>query len=192
MSTIKDQVKKAFRKRSSKAHPDKGGTHEDQAAVNHAYAVLADPMRRARYDQTGNDGAKPSQQQVAHEMVMAAFSEAIEHDAPNLLDAARKQFTNGLANLRAAQKDLDRKEAKLLRRRGKATVKRGQNLLEALLDSKLGQIDQQRAGNTEAQEMLTAAAQLLEGYESTEPDPSSPEFRFAEGMRMVLQPGGFR
>lgn len=34
------------------AHPDRGGSHEVAAALNAAYAVLSDPLRRAAYDRS--------------------------------------------------------------------------------------------------------------------------------------------
>lgn len=51
-----DAIKKAYRKRASKAHPDKGGTAEEMAKVNRALEVLSDPQRRDDYDRTGSDG----------------------------------------------------------------------------------------------------------------------------------------
>ena len=48
-------IKKAFQKRAKKAHPDKqGGSAEEMAKINDAYAVLRDPQKRARYDANGN------------------------------------------------------------------------------------------------------------------------------------------
>lgn len=34
------------------AHPDRGGSHDQAAALNTAYAVLSDPQRRAEYDRS--------------------------------------------------------------------------------------------------------------------------------------------
>lgn len=49
-------VKRAYRRASKHAHPDReGGSHERMQAVNAAYAVLGDARRRADYD-AGGDG----------------------------------------------------------------------------------------------------------------------------------------
>lgn len=49
------KVKRAYRRRAEKAHPDKGGSDEEMAEVNQAYEVLSDPDRRLLYDRTGKD-----------------------------------------------------------------------------------------------------------------------------------------
>lgn len=46
-------IKAAYRKRASAAHPDKGGSDEELQAINLAYETLSDPEKRTRYDATG-------------------------------------------------------------------------------------------------------------------------------------------
>ncbi|KAG8732814.1 hypothetical protein FRC10_000600 [Ceratobasidium sp. 414] len=52
-------IKKAYRKATLKAHPDKGGSEAKMAAVNEAYEVLSDPQLRARFD-NGDDPNDPT------------------------------------------------------------------------------------------------------------------------------------
>lgn len=47
-------VKAAYKKRAKTMHPDAGGGAEAFAALAHAYEVLSDPGRRARFDATGD------------------------------------------------------------------------------------------------------------------------------------------
>ncbi len=51
-----DEIKRAYRLRAVKCHPDRGGTHEEMVLVNLAWEYLSDPMSRQRYDEarTGN------------------------------------------------------------------------------------------------------------------------------------------
>ena len=52
-------IKKAFRKKSRKAHPDRdGGSTAAQSEINVAYKLLTSPDRRARFDQTGDGSAQ--------------------------------------------------------------------------------------------------------------------------------------
>lgn len=51
-------LKKAYRKASLKAHPDKGGSQAKMTALNEAYEVLSNPELRARYD-NGDDPNDP-------------------------------------------------------------------------------------------------------------------------------------
>ncbi|GAA5870180.1 hypothetical protein JCM8547_006910 [Rhodosporidiobolus lusitaniae] len=53
-------IKRAFRKATLKAHPDKeGGSEEKMAALNEAYEVLSNPELRARFD-AGDDPNDPT------------------------------------------------------------------------------------------------------------------------------------
>ncbi|MBW0541518.1 hypothetical protein O181_081233 [Austropuccinia psidii MF-1] len=52
-------LKKAYRKASLKAHPDKGGSQAKMTALNEAYEVLSNPELRARYD-NGDDPNDPT------------------------------------------------------------------------------------------------------------------------------------
>ena len=51
-----DEIKRAYRRRARESHPDAGGDEETFKQVTHAYQVLSDPERRARYDRFGDDG----------------------------------------------------------------------------------------------------------------------------------------
>ncbi|KAL1877329.1 hypothetical protein VTK73DRAFT_8782 [Phialemonium thermophilum] len=59
-SATADQVKSAYRKAALKSHPDKvpddkkKDAHETFQSIAFAYAVLSDPSRRKRYDETGS------------------------------------------------------------------------------------------------------------------------------------------
>lgn len=45
-----DVIRAAYRALAARHHPDVGGTAEQMAALNRAYAVLSDPVVRATYD----------------------------------------------------------------------------------------------------------------------------------------------
>ncbi|KLU92150.1 chaperone dnaJ 6 [Magnaporthiopsis poae ATCC 64411] len=59
-SATADQVKAAYRKAALKHHPDKAAAdkkasaHEKFQSIAFAYAILSDPARRKRYDETGS------------------------------------------------------------------------------------------------------------------------------------------
>ena len=55
-----DEIKKAYKKMVKKYHPDLNPdsktAEENMKQVNHAYDILSDPEKKARYDQFGDDG----------------------------------------------------------------------------------------------------------------------------------------
>lgn len=52
-----DEIKAAHRRRVKETHPDAGGSRKAFDRVQHAYGILSDGRKRARYDQTGVEGA---------------------------------------------------------------------------------------------------------------------------------------
>lgn len=53
-----DEIKKSFRKKAIKLHPDKGGDPQKFAEINEAYEVLSNPEKRELYDKYGLEGVK--------------------------------------------------------------------------------------------------------------------------------------
>ena len=53
-----DDIRKAYRKKVVKAHPDKGGDVEEFKKLQAAYEVLSNPEKRELYDQYGLDGVQ--------------------------------------------------------------------------------------------------------------------------------------
>jgi len=53
-----DEIKKAFRKKALKAHPDKGGDPEHFKEISMAYEALSDPEKRKLYDKYGEEGLR--------------------------------------------------------------------------------------------------------------------------------------
>lgn len=54
------ELKKAYRKKAMKMHPDKGGDEEQFKQLSHAYAVLSDEEKRKLYDKYGHEGLRAS------------------------------------------------------------------------------------------------------------------------------------
>ena len=54
------EIKDAFKEKAKENHPDRGGNEEKMKEYNHAYAVLINPDKRKRYDETGSDSPENS------------------------------------------------------------------------------------------------------------------------------------
>lgn len=49
------EIKKAYKEKAKKAHPDVGGDENEFKEISTAYALLADPQKREYYDQYGDE-----------------------------------------------------------------------------------------------------------------------------------------
>jgi curved DNA-binding protein CbpA len=122
------EIKKAYRRKSSENHPDKGGTAEAMADINRAYECLSDPAKRAFYDETGGDAPSVSQQERdAISDAMGILMRLIEQSnlETDLIGMARQQIRGAIEiqnrtieavkhkqkRLRAAAKKLKHKKA---------------------------------------------------------------------------------
>lgn len=167
-----EEIKAAFRRCASTAHPDrKGGSNERMAAVNKAYGVLGDPAKKARYDETGDDQEKPIER-MAEELLMAVFCQALDADIEPVSHAReRLASTRGqLESMRVAAKD---EITRMQRRVGKTKVKEGaKNLVELILQDRIERKKREVAQQTEAIEANVIAVEMLKAYTGEKPAPA--------------------
>jgi len=72
-NATEQDLKRAYRKRALRLHPDRGGDAEEFKRMKSAYDVLLDPKKRKMYDQYGEAGVKAMEGQVTSEVVMEMF-----------------------------------------------------------------------------------------------------------------------
>jgi curved DNA-binding protein CbpA len=83
-----ETIKKAFRRKASKAHPDKGGTVEKFHAIRLAYEVLSDSSKRAKYDETGGyDNAPDNETARVNELFVQIFEQVVQLHSGNIKSA---------------------------------------------------------------------------------------------------------
>lgn len=161
-----DEIKAAFRKGAAGAHPDReGGSTERMQAVNRAYAVLSDPQKRARYDQTGEDSqAGPTIDDRAAELLVSAFEEAIEKDLEPVRHT-RERLTVVRSQLQAMQAKTEADIERMRRKIGRTKVKEGAtNLVEQLIQRRISACTTRRAQMAEALEANERAGAMLADY----------------------------
>lgn len=163
-----DDIKHAFRRRSSECHPDKGGDAEAQAAVNRAYETLGDPDRRAEYDATGTSSEPGSIQTEARDALLHLFRAAIENSEGDLVEDVRSMLALHAAELVKWQADCEKKRTRLLHRRKKVRARTGENLVHALIDEQVRALDQQLAKMPRGFEVNRLALEMLGNYEMAE------------------------
>lgn len=72
----KDTIKKAYRKKAQKSHPDKGGDPAEFQELAGAYALLSDDASRDRFDKTGQTSRDQSDNLLPElaQLLMGAIS----------------------------------------------------------------------------------------------------------------------
>ncbi len=158
------EIKKAWRRAASAAHPDReGGSTERMAAVNEAYDALIDPVKRIRYDQTGD--SRFVAEQLARDTVASLFGRLLEErDDIDVVAAARRELDNVRANIEAERAAVKRRIANV---EGKARRLKAQpgkpNIGEVIAQrivadcrARLGVLDQDHEATRLAQQIVKA------------------------------------
>lgn len=169
-----NDIKKAYRKKASAAHPDRaGGSSELMTAVNQAYETLGNPDRRARYDATGEDSPQVSVEKRAVGMLIKAFD--MHLDSPgDLVKKVRDMLASGKSQARDEIASLKVKNDRLAKRREKVKVNSGENLVHMLIDGQIAGNQQQSAMLQDAIDVTTEAEKILAAYEY-QPDESDQQ-----------------
>jgi DnaJ-class molecular chaperone len=126
-----EDIKKAYREKSKSAHPDRGGSNEEQANLNKAYTLLIDVEKRARYDQTGNDNEIPFENKFNQfiTQVFMQLSGEMDIDHENLIDAIKSEMYKGVMNLEANIENNEKLKNKFERIQRRMKSKGNQSLL---------------------------------------------------------------
>jgi len=168
-------IKRRYRYLASQLHPDReGGDAERMAAVNRAYAVLSDPARRARYDETGSDGDR-SLEELAFVLLSSMIEKAVaegEGDWIGRTGVHLDAFRGDLVMKKAGQEDTKRR---LLAQLGKFKRKdAGPNLFDVTIQRHADSCTQHIGQLTEAMQVHAAAVKMLKEYEGPPPPPVDP------------------
>jgi hypothetical protein len=166
-SATPEEIKQAYRRRSSQAHPDKGGTAEEMANVNKAYDVLRDADRRAQYDRTGDDAHRTSLDDLARDMALQFLAAALQREG-NVVNEARAAIESKTRAALKTRENLERQADRLERRRPKITVSKGPNLVHMLIDQQVTAARQQIEQLIQWGKIAGRARELLDLHDSSE------------------------
>lgn len=179
-----ETIKKAYRRRSRKVHPDKGGSDEEMAKVNHAYSVLSDPIKRLHYDRTGQSNAfaqQPEQDRV-RDLLMQLFDMTINAlsatESVSILSVMRK----GASGMRDGHKQTKEnitynlnKRKKLLGRLKRKKGKDKLNPFEALLKKQIKNLEDQLGVTEDKIHLLDEVVKELNNYEEDWSPPTNTD-----------------
>lgn len=139
-----ETIKKAYKKRAHKTHPDKeGGDENEFKKVQKAYEILSSPERRKSYDEGGDGKQADDPYNLMLREVAALILMILEHidvDSTNLIDEAINHVKGGKvkyeASIKAHQQKIKRFEAAI--KRVKRKGKKGDNLITSMIEAQVG------------------------------------------------------
>jgi len=171
-----DTIKKAYRKASSKAHPDReGGSAEKMQQVNDAYAVLSVPERRKEYDETGSAQEKSPVEQEAAGFVMEAMAAVLDTPAGDVVTNATVMLQGKYAQHRRNMEKVDEIEKKFLALKAKVQVKDGKpNLAHRVIEQRLEPLPRVRAEGARISAAYELAFEMLRAHDAENTNPPEP------------------
>lgn len=163
-------IKRAFRRRAKKAHPDTGGSAEAFAGLNRAYLVLMDPVRRENYDRTGRvdekmvDNSHVEALQIIQQMMDSVIEQIGDRVETDVVAHMRSAMD---ARVREIRKDVDgryRGVVKLRRLALKFHRSAGENVLRKMVEAKIGMLQHSIDSAETVLANITKAKAMLDGY----------------------------
>lgn len=176
-SATPDEIKRAYRKLAKQHHPDCAGAAETARfnQIKHAYDILRDPIKRQRYDATGDENNAPdntaAKEAEARALLMGVITNAFAQILKGMIEqnqsAAVKthdfnliaiEFIRGqnkeIADVRVHNVKLREMSIEAAARYSART---GENTISPMIESQLAMIDQQ-IKNLDAQAALNIKA----------------------------------
>jgi DnaJ-class molecular chaperone len=99
-------IEKASKAAVKKTHPDAGGSAEDFHKVQRAMTVLRDPLKRDKYDRTGNADDQPENDEsqalsMLSQQLAAAVGSDFDPRFKDVVQAIRQNISQGIAGHQA-------------------------------------------------------------------------------------------
>lgn len=191
-------IKRAYRKKAKKTHPDTGGSADEFLPVQAAFLLLTDDRRRRHYDETGDDAESPPDNKLnaalehIAEMLGAILGGDSDPDLSmdDLAEAMRKHMRGEIEKLKTNKKKADRaiKRAEKLQKRFKR--KKGSNEIASMLNHHIAAFRNTIVEIDKGIEVSEMVIVLLEDYECppmTRPTASRPMTGAAAGWTTFSQ-----
>lgn len=165
-------IKRAYKRKAKETHPDKGGSNEAFAKVSRAYLVLSDPIRRERYDQTG-DIPEITPESAPMNLLVQFFVTIVQMFAngqgqdPSKIDlvlTAKTQFKQDIINCENQQVKLRRTIKLWSNVEKRFKTKKQVDTVKLALAAQIPPLEQQLRLMDEQIVMRKDALKLLDGY----------------------------
>lgn len=183
-----EEIRAAYRKIRSSAHPDKQGDASMFVKIQQAYEILSDEKRKAQYDATGNINTMP--ELVAETTLLQLICQIIDQldpDTQDLLAIARQQINAQIAqhnnNLKGLEKGISKREKAIKRLTKKGG---GNNFISAALENQIVSTRKQIAEIKITIEHTKEVLALLDDFSYDVDKSQSPSYFFPTSATMMF------
>lgn len=165
-TATKAELKKAYRDRSKKTHPDKGGNPADFLAVKDAYEILTDDVKKLRYEH-GDDPEQSIDSEVAGILAAALDAHILEiAEGKPVIGKIRKNIEKEISHILEAIYQKKREINTINKAKGKIVTKNKQeNIFERVLESRLGEYEANIRLLQQKKEIFEKVLDILKDYE---------------------------
>ena len=157
------QIKRAYRSRARKAHPDKGGSAAKFAPIAKAYEVLMDPERRMLYDVTGADAKRPIEMEIQNTLLQGFNQALAQPDCEEIVEAVREALEREADSIPDEVERLTTRKDKLTARREKISAT-SVNLVHMVIDGEVKNIDAALIGLEHKAQVMAGCLEALDAY----------------------------
>jgi curved DNA-binding protein CbpA len=173
-NATQEEIKKAYRKKAVKLHPDKGGNEKDFSLLNEAYQVLSDEEARRIYDATGKSIHNPIEiEEEANSLLVGVFDQTLDYEPEDfkygLLDYIKEDIESRLVARKRDVKILEKAMSKLERMLNKIKRKtkdeEGGNIFNQHIKSKIKTKQQDLSLAHLDIKIIKESLRLLDDYE---------------------------
>ena len=166
-----EEIKKAYRKKSKKIHPDHGGNAMEFANVATAYRLLTNPQTRSEYDRTG-DVKQFDPDKAIYDTVAGIFYQALDKaiddlESMDILEAVREHFRESSRQGKEVRKKAEGEIEKLKKASKKLKFKKTDipNLLQNVFDNRIQDLESKSAEVERHEFICIGALKYLENFE---------------------------
>jgi len=176
-----DEIKKAYRKKASENHPDKGGDNEKMTEITKAYSVLGNEKKRERYDATGQEQEEPFDKRFQEfvQMFLLKLIETKNVDSTDLIGELKKIAKQNISGTKEAKKDcLARKKRfdKVLMR----LEAKGENRIAGIIQMNMDNCKKEDGTYDDHLEFMGKVLECLDGYEYNYDTAKADEGQFIQ------------
>lgn len=166
------QIKRAYRDRAKRTHPDAGGDAEAFSRLSTALAILSDPKRRARFDETGEAG--PERLDTIDTDAIQCIAEVVISILQQSANPAREDALNTVRNVLIVNRQRqERGRADAIKAAEKAEAFRDRwhrkgdqpDVIRAALDSVAADARRQIEGMDRMLKVIARATEIIDSYE---------------------------